>query len=207
MKRVKNKKNIKKGGLSLLVILLLLGISLGYAYLTKTLTINGLAKIEANTWKIQWSRKGLEKIESKTTNSASEILEEATITSSEEGKDLNDVVTFSVKLDKPGDSYSVELFRENAGTIDAILDSYTVEGLEGTDNYLTLTLDDSEAEEGFEDESGYGNLMSKPELPHGKENKIKLTLKFEEDITEEDLLDEAANLTVKVKLNYIQALE
>lgn len=206
MRKVKNRKNLKKGSFNLAIILLLLSISLGYAYLSKTLTINGLAKIEPNTWKIQWSRKGEEKL-TLARNSAGSIVEEATISSSEEGKNYNDVVEFSVVLDKPGDMYELEVYRENAGTIDAVLDSYTVEGLDGTENFLTFSILDTNTGTTITDENGYGNLLENVNLNAGDENKLKLKLKFEEDIAETDLLEEALNLTIRVQLNYVQAVE
>lgn len=201
MKRVNSKNNIKKICLSMLIIILLLSISIGYSYLTRQLQINGLTKIESNTWNVRWSRIADEKVGRK-----AQIITPATITSSVEGKDLDDIINFEVKLDKPGDYYEVKLYRENAGSIDAKLDSYSVTGLDNTENYLEFSIVDPDGDESLTDENGVGNLMSNPLLPHGLENYITLRLYFKEDITADDLLDEANNLNVSIKLNYIQDL-
>lgn len=201
MKRVNSKNNVKKICLSMLIIILLLSISIGYAYLTRQLQINGLTKIESNTWNVRWSRIADEKVGRK-----AQIISPAKITSSVEGKNLDDIINFEVKLDKPGDYYEVKLYRENAGSIDAKLDSYSVTGLDNTENYLEFSIIDPDGDESLTDENGVGNLMSNPLLPHGLENYITLRLYFKEDITVDDLLDEANNLNVSIKLNYIQDL-
>lgn len=202
MKRVNGKNKTKKALVSMVLIVLFLSITIGYSYLTRQLQINGLAEIPVNTWNVKWSR-----IKSETVGRKAKIVTPATITSSVEGKELSDVVNFSVKLDKPGDSYQLAVYRENEGSIDAILDSYNVTGLEGTENYLTFSIIDPEVTGDDLDDNGLGNLLQNAELPAETENYVIMTLKYEEDITEEDLLDEEAQLNVSVKLNYVQDLD
>ena len=181
----------------LLVGILIVTITVGYAFLNTTLSIRGTTKIDSNTWDVRFSR-----ITSEVVTGRASITTPAEIITT---TSTNDTVVFNVNLSKPGDSYKLTVYRQNAGTIDAYLDSYTVEGLEGTEGYLKLDIDDPLAEEGYEgDATGYGNLLSKRDLLASAENYIIVTLKYKEDITEEQLLSAPVTKEIAIKMNYVQ---
>lgn len=99
-------KRNKKRNRVLFLLILLLGISIGYALLSTQLKINGIANIKKNTWNIYWDN----------------IANEQGVTPSTETKipqDDNTLVEWSVNFDKPGDYYEFEVDAVNAGTIDA----------------------------------------------------------------------------------------
>lgn len=189
---MKNRKQVK----FLLICILLISITVGYAFLNTTLSIKGTANIESNTWSVKFSS-----ITSETVTGHASITTPAEIITT---TSPDDTVTFNVNLSKPGDMYKLIVNRKNAGTINAILDSYTVEGLEDTSDYLEFFIDDPLADENYVDQSGYGNLLSKPDLNAGVENYIVITLKYKEDITESQLLKVTGEKDIIVKLNYIQ---
>ena len=101
-------KNKKKNRI-LLLFLVLLVISIGYAALSANLKINGTTRINKNTWNIYWDNIHNE---SGVTATLSEIV-------SEDANNQNNIVNFTVILDKPGDFYEFEVDAVNAGTLDA----------------------------------------------------------------------------------------
>lgn len=101
-------RNKKKNRIILLLIILL-GISIGFASLATTLKINGTVNITKNEWKIYFANVG---------NAAGvdATLPEPTDDSTE-GEDT--VLTWNVSFEKPGDFYEFQVDAVNAGTIDA----------------------------------------------------------------------------------------
>ena len=84
-------------------ILLVMGISLGYALISSTLTINGTASVKSNTFSVIWSKVEDETI---TGSVGKEIVSPATISADKT------TINFSVKLDKPGDAYQFKAYRK-----------------------------------------------------------------------------------------------
>ncbi len=99
----------------LLLLILLLGISVGYALLSTTLKINGTSTITKNTWSIYWDSVGnIEKTDTATVTTAAAI--DATD---------NTQVNFGVTLNLPGDYYEFQVDAVNNGTVDAMVDILT----------------------------------------------------------------------------------
>lgn len=104
-------KSLKKRNIILIVVaLLLLGIAIGYAALSQTLTINGTANIKSE-WDV------------KITNITEGTLTNATTVGSVTHDDTS--ATFEVDLEKPGAIATYEVEVSNNGTIDAKLESVT----------------------------------------------------------------------------------
>jgi hypothetical protein len=104
MNRRKNKKITY-------LLLLLLGLSIGFAALATTLKINGTANIGKNTWDVYWDR-----IANQSGVTPDENYPKITADENNVPKSL---LTWSVTLDKPGDFYEFTVDAVNAGTIDA----------------------------------------------------------------------------------------
>ena len=102
-------RNKKKNKIFLL-LLLLLGITIGFAALATTLKINGNASITKNTWNIYWDNIGNEQGVTPST---------ATAISADENNVPLSLVTWTVTFDKPGDFYEFQVDAVNAGTLDA----------------------------------------------------------------------------------------
>ena len=102
--------NKKKKNKIFLLLILLLGITVGFAALATTLKINGNASIGKNSWNIYWDSIGNQ--DGVTPETATEIVDEDTT-------HKKNIVTFDVKFDKPGDFYEFQVDAVNAGTIDA----------------------------------------------------------------------------------------
>lgn len=116
--------------LIILVLLVLLGVAVGYAALSQTLTINGTAKI-ASDWKVVFKSITL-------ADSSG-----ATQAESTPSKDSDTSVTFNVTLEKPGSYAEYTIVVENQGTIDAklsaITDLATINATESKDIIYTIT--------------------------------------------------------------------
>ena len=102
-------KNKKRNKIFLLVILLL-GISVGFAALATTLKINGSTTIGKNTWNIYWDN---------IANESGVTPQTATVISDEDTTHKKNIVTFAVTFNQPGDYYEFNVDAVNAGTLDA----------------------------------------------------------------------------------------
>ena len=95
-----------------LYLLVILGITVGFALLSTTLKINGIAGIKSNTWNIHWDD------ESINVSSGSVVAEEPKVSSATVAKDT---VSFDVELEMPGDYFEFEIDAVNEGSIDGAL--------------------------------------------------------------------------------------
>ena len=103
--KYKNKKQKK----TMLLLLILLGVTVGFALLSTTLKINGTANIKSNTWNIHW--------ENVVPNNESTISAE-TPTIGDNGTK----VTYEVELEMPGDFYEFTVDAKNDGSINGKID-------------------------------------------------------------------------------------
>ena len=108
------KRNKKRDYLSIL-LLLVVGLSIGYALLQTTLTINGTSKIKGNTWDIHFAN--LSVTEGSVTIGTGDVA--AAIQSSTTD------ITYTVTLNEPGDFYEFTVDAVNAGSIDGMIESVT----------------------------------------------------------------------------------
>ena len=111
------KKNKKRNRIMLLLILLL-GITVGFAALATTLKINGNASITKNNWSVYWDEDSI---------AVTQGSKGDTIPDVENGEDgsVNTKVTWSVNLELPGDFYEFTIDAANAGTLDAMITGIT----------------------------------------------------------------------------------
>ena len=104
---------MKKSNKSLYIILILIvlfGISIGYAAISRTLSITGSSVVEKNTWNIHFENVQI-------TDGSVVASKDATIDNG------NLSVDFSLCLALPGDFYEFTVDVINNGTIDVMLDS------------------------------------------------------------------------------------
>ena len=91
-----------------LYLLIVLGITIGFALLSTTLYINGTAGINKNTWDIHWNEESIVETQgSVTATTPAEVIDT-------EKKN----VSFEVELELPGDFYEFTVDAKNYGTID-----------------------------------------------------------------------------------------
>ena len=190
-----NKKRNKK---SLIFILILL-ISLGYAYLNSNLQINGTTGIAGNTWDVHF-----ENVVPSSSNTVT-----PTIAPVANPQDKVTELTYSVKFNKPGDIYEFNVDVVNAGTIDAMIESFTSK----------IKIGDGEEQEAspstipsylnyyitYED----GVVIKNNQLLNASSSEtIKVYLEYKEDISESELALSAGNtISFEIDIKYTQATE
>ncbi len=102
-------KNRKKRNKIYLYLLVILGLTVGFALLSTTLNINGTAGIKKNTWDIHWDKNSIQVTENS--------VQAETPTVTEDGQK----VSYEVTLELPGDFYEFTIDAVNAGTIDGMV--------------------------------------------------------------------------------------
>ena len=167
----------------ILVLLLLIGISIGYAVINSTLLINGRSNIEKNTWDIHFNNVIVKE-------GSVEALKLPTIENST-------TVDFEVQLDLPGDYYEFTVDVVNNGTIDAMIESIdkTPVLTEAQAKYLNYTIT-------YENDE----TITIKQLVN-KESFVRLKVKVElrKDIDPSDLPDVGDVLYLSFTVNYQQA--
>jgi len=109
-------KNRKRKNTIMVLLILVLGITIGFAALATTLKINGTASITKQTWSVYWGEPTVKEGSVSTT---------APTRGADSGDPANTKLTWNVTLNMPGDFYEFEVDAVNAGTIDAMITSIT----------------------------------------------------------------------------------
>ena len=170
--------NRKKVFLGLFLILGLIGLGIGFAFISTKLSIDGIVRLKRDSnWSVHFDNFAA------TTGSVAPV-SEPVIT------DTN--VTFSAKLNEPSEFYGFTIDVVNDGNINAILDSLSV-----TPDFSTIPYGEAVIE--YEDGTpiAQGDL-----LPVGKTKKIKVSMSYKEDA--ESFPTENQVYNVNVSLAYVQ---
>ena len=109
----------KKRNRIFILIILLLGITIGFAILSTTLKINGTANLGVNQWDMHWASTGYE--DGVTATTSPTISNDIIGTAPNTKTVANAIVTWEVELATPGDYYEFTIDAVNAGTIDAMV--------------------------------------------------------------------------------------
>ena len=178
----KNNKNL----IYSILLLILLSIGIGYAYLTSNLSITGSTKVSGNTWDIHFANLVVN-------GNSVTATTPATIDSTN-----NTSINYAITLDKPGDFYEFTVDIVNAGSIPGKINLVTINGIT------------SEVEDIIDYSITYSNnkLVQVNDILNANSSKnIKVRIYFIEDITPEDLLDTEANLNLTLSITYNQSNE
>ena len=181
--------NQKRKDYLLILLLLVVGLSVGYALLQTTLTINGTSKIKGNTWDIHFVN--LQVTEGSVSIGTGDVA--ASIQSSTTD------ITYTVTLNEPGDFYEFTVDAVNAGTIDGMVESVTsklnnapITTLPAYLNY-SVTYSDGVA------------ILPNQYLKAGDSEKYRVRIEFKKDISATDLPSTVQTLTLDFGVVYIQA--
>ncbi|MGN1269096.1 MAG: hypothetical protein ACI4U0_06375, partial [Candidatus Aphodocola sp.] len=174
---MEKERRIKALAIVVLVIAVL-GLTIAFAALSQTLTINGSAKLDASKWGIKF-----ENLSSPTTTGDASIVGEAKINEST----YVEIANMNVRLKTPGDKvvYTVDLVNE--GSINAKIDEIVKTT---TPDYLTFKVikeNNQELEEGY---------------VLGKESRIplRIEIEFKKDITKDQLPTEVSTIDLSYKV-------
>ena len=180
-----NLKKFNKQNKLILLVLLIVGISIGYAALSSTLNINGNANIKTAKWDIHFENLV------KTTGSAT-ATKEAVINTAKT------LIEYTVTLEKPGDFYDFTMDVVNAGSIDAMISKIVKTGLDVSQSkYIAYTVTYSNGLE----------VSEKDKLSAGEKKNIKVRVKYRDSLNPEELPTEDKAITLTFQLVYVQADE
>ena len=181
-------KKTKKHIWLAIIAIIIAALAFGYAYLTTTLSINGITDIDRNSWDVYFDNVQV------TTGSVSgaQEIEAPTITSDTE-------VEFHVNLKKPGDFYEFTIEARNDGTIDAMINSVSKK-LNGTEiTTLPAYLDYTVTYENGID------ILDNHILAAESLETYKIRVEFKKNISASDLPSTAQSLTLSFGVEYVQA--
>ena len=173
----------RKGRYTLAILLLLVvGISIGYSALTSSLDITGTTTINKSSWDIHF--------DNLTTTSGGVVAEkEAQVDTTKT------VIDYTITLSEPGDFYEFTVDIVNNGSIDAMIDEVLNTGLtEEQANYIDYTI---------KYESGI-SLGEKDNLKANSIRTAKVKVKYRDDIIANDLPTKNQTISLTFKVTYIQ---
>ena len=166
----------------ILIVLILFGVSVGYAAISRTLTINGNSEVKENSWNIYFDNIKIT---------------EGSVTATRDAVINNSSIDFSIRLDLPGDFYEFTVDVINDGSIDAMIDSSakTPELTSSQSKYLNYIIEYQNGEQ----------IISKQLVKSKEDVRIKVRVEYRSDITETDLPSVTENINLGFGANFIQA--
>ena len=165
----------------IIIILLILLISIGFAFLSSNLSIIGNTLVSKQIWDIHFESPT--KVGGNVDATSLELTNSTT-------------VDFSADLLKPKDSYEFSVDVVNNGSIDAMISSITATELTASQKKLfeyVITYDYGAA------------LKEKQLLAHNSSDKYKVTVRYKDDISSTDLTLDNQTINVSITVNYVQA--
>lgn len=183
---MKNKKQRK----IFLYLLVILGITVGFALLSTTLYINGTAGIKGNTWNIHWDDSSVN-ITTGSVSAADPVV--STVTSSK------DTVSFDVELEIPGDFYEFEIDAVNEGSVDGELDLAENWITYKSNNVETILPSYMDFKVTYDDDT---TPVSGNVLKASKSQTYKIRVEYKSDV--EELPSNPEPITIEVNLPYVQ---
>ena len=183
--KVKVNKKIKL--ISILLVLVML-ISVGYALLSTTLTIDGTVNVAATSWKIYFTN--VQPTTGSVTPTTAPTTEGTTTTE----------ITWEVDLEEPGDFYEFTVDAVNAGTIDAMINTATADIVTSS-----LTAKQSEYVSYSITYSDGAPVEQYDRLAANSTETLKIRVEFKEDVDPEDLPETDQEIIITYAADYVQA--
>ena len=173
--------------LYIVLIILVIGLALGYAYLTAMLNINGTTQIDRTVWNVHF-----------------ENVQMMPGSVSETQPTLNSETTslsFSTRLQKPGDYYAFYVDVKNDGTIDAMIS----EVVSKINNVVVTTLPSYlEYTVTYADEYP---IESNHILKVNEKETLLVRVAYKHNLSALDLPSTAQSLNMSLSTNYVQATD
>lgn len=174
-------KNKKRKTIFLLV-LLILGISVGFAVLTTVLYINGNGLVKGNTWSVHWDN--AEVLDGSISTVVPDIGED-------QGDPENTKATWSCEFTEPGQYYAFTIDAVNDGTVNAIIDEIQVTATPELPHYINYRVTYAEG----------GTPKKNDLLAKNSSRKYKVVVEYSSDITPEELNNLPETTTYNFELN------
>ena len=182
-------KNNKKKKYIIILFLLVLSLSVGFALLQANLKINGSSKIKGSSWDIHFENLNV-------TNGSVELSTGdvgASIQSSRTD------ITYTITLNMPGDFYEFTVDAVNAGTVDGMVESVTSklnnQPITTLPSYLNYSVS-------YSDEVP---IEVNHLLKAGESEAYKVRVEYKRDINSTDMPSTAQTLSLSFGVVYVQA--
>ncbi|MBR6136862.1 MAG: hypothetical protein IKQ06_01755 [Bacilli bacterium] len=169
----------------IVIVMIFAFLTIGYAYLTSVLNINGSTLIKNPTWDVHF-----ENVQVKDGSVTGEQ-----VTQEPEIDTNKTTVSFHVNLKKPGDYYEFTVDAVNAGTIDAMINTYS---------HFDLTIDQLKYLETSVTYEDGEEIAEKQQLLAGDFAIYKIVVSFKKDLSAEDLPDSPEELDLEFTVEYVQ---
>lgn len=177
------KKVVLKNYFIAITLLLLLGITFGYALLNSTLNIIGKSNISKNTWDVHFDNV---------------VVKDGSVEAVKTPIIENDTkVDFEVQLNLPGDYYEFTVDVVNNGTIDAMIDSI--------EKLPELTLEQQKYLNYIIEYENGEQISTKQLVSKESFVRLKVRVEIKKDIIATDLPEVGDVLYLSFTLNYVQA--
>lgn len=177
----------RKNTLMLLIIIVILVMGIGYAFITTTLTIDGISDIDSASWNVYFDNVQV----SSGSVTGDKVTTAPTISQDKIG------ISFHVRLSEPGDFYEFTVDVKNSGTIDAMIETITktINGSTTVPDYLNfdITYEDGVA------------IKDNQLLAVGTKETYKIRLEYKTEINPNQLPTTAKSLLIRFRPNFIQA--
>lgn len=125
-------KGRRKKNKYILLLIVLLGVGIGFAALSTTLKINGTTNISGNIWDVYWDSDSID-ITPNSKGSSNPIV-------SNDTENNSTILNWTVNLDLPGDFYEFTIDAVNNGTLDAMIMSINDDIPDDIVNYVNCTI-------------------------------------------------------------------
>ncbi|MBR2828489.1 MAG: hypothetical protein IKE70_04590 [Bacilli bacterium] len=190
------RKKLQRNRIIVAILLLIAVIGVGYATLGANLKINGVAEIPSASWDVGFKTGTVQVTNGSVSGSA--VATAATITNSSQ-------VDYAVTLALPGDFYEFTVTAENAGSIDAMIDSFTSKIKIGDGEEQEITSSNLPAYLSYSVTYSDGTAVAaKQKLDHGTSEVFKVRLAYRTDIESTDLPTTNQSLHLNFQVNYVQ---
>lgn len=178
--KMKKSKNIV---FAAIILLLLVAITIGYAGLSTTLSINGNTSISKIEWDIHFEN--IQETDGSVTATTPAIITD----------DKQTVINYAVNFSMPGDFYEFTVDVVNAGTLDAVITDVVKAGLNAdTEKYLN-----------YEVTYLNGNAIAKnQELRAGQKGTYKVRVEFDDSSSENLPAEGVPSLNLTFAVTYSQ---
>ena len=184
-------RNDKKRNMKAILLTLLVLIGIGFAVIRSNLNIIGTTNVHSSSWDVHF-----ENYQATPNTNVVPTTEPSTPSGAKPT-----LVTYEVTLNKPGDIYEFTLDVVNGGSIDAMIESFSskLNDVEIDNNHpLPAYLEYSVAyDDGI-------SIANKQALAHGTSEKVKLRVKYRDDIATTDLPSTVQDLTFSFTITYVQ---
>ena len=179
MKRVNNKKNLYKS----IILLVIVVIGIGYAYLTSNLSITGATEVVANTWDIHFENLSVT-TGSVTASTPAEI-------------DSNETsIEYAITLSRPKDFYEFTVDVKNDGTLPG---KVSISELSGLDTNSSKVID-------YTITYTNGNPVNIGDILNASAKKtIKVKVFYKDNISSTDLPSSNLHLDLTYTLQFLQS--